>query len=117
MKRLTATLALASSLACAQPAPIALEQARELDLDGLRGLGPATTRVVLQERERAPFRDWTDLMQRVPGIGPRKAQDLSAQGLRVQGQAYPNPPPRKAPKGGAGRPEADRSEPGPSTPH
>ena len=81
-------LALASSLACAQPAPLALEQARELDLDGLRGLGPATTQRVLQERERAPFRDWADLMARVPGIGPRKAQDLSAQGLRVQGQAY-----------------------------
>ena len=117
MKCLTATLALASSLACAQPAPIALEHARELDLDGLRGLGPATTRVVLQERERAPFRDWTDLMRRVPGIGPRKAQDLSNQGLRIQGQAYPSAPPRKAPKAGAGRPEAVRSAPGPSTPH
>ena len=114
MKRLTATLALASSLACAQPAPIALEHARELDLDGLRGLGPATTRVVLQERERAPFRDWTDLMQRVPGIGSRKAQDLSAQGLRVQGQAYPGPPhkPPSAPRAGAGRAQAGQAEPG-----
>ena len=114
MKRLTATLALASSLACAQPAPIALEHARELDLDGLRGLGPATTRVVLQERERAPFRDWTDLMQRVPGIGPRKAQDLSAQGLRVQGQAYPAPPhkPPSVPRAGAGRAQAGQAEPG-----
>ena len=85
-------LALASSLACAQPAPLALEQARELDLDGLRGLGPTTTQWVLQERERAPFHDWADLMARVPGIGPRKAQDLSAQGLRVQGLAYTTPP-------------------------
>ena len=115
MKRLCAALALASSLACAQPAPIALEQARELDLDGLRGLGPATTRVVLQERERAPFRDWTDLMQRVPGIGPHKAQDLSAQGLRVQGQAYPSAAPRKRPQArpaATGGTEASRSEPG-----
>ena len=94
-------LALASGLACAQPLPLALEQARELDLDGLRGLGPATTQRVLHERERAPFRDWADLMQRVPGIGPRKALDLSEQGLRVQGQAYTPPQPQSR---GAARP-------------
>jgi len=117
MKRLTATLALASSLAGAQPAPIALEHARELDLDGLRGLGPATTRRMLQEREHAPFRDWTDLMQRVPGIGPRKAQDLSEQGLRVQGQPYPSTPPRKAPNTPNARAaETGHTEPGRSSP-
>ena len=66
-----------------------IAQARELDLDGLRGLGPTTTRLILQERERQPFRDWKDLMQRTPGIGPKKAAQLSEQGLRVQGQTYP----------------------------
>lgn len=66
-----------------------LSQARELDLDGLRGLGPATTQRILAERERAPFRDWADLMQRVPGIGARKAAQLSTQGLRVNGQSEP----------------------------
>lgn len=79
-------------LASAQTLDIA--QAREIDLDGLRGLGPATTRLILQERERQPFRDWQDLMKRTPGIGPRKAADLSDQGLRVQGQPYPAKSPR-----------------------
>ena len=69
-----------------------IAQAREIDLDGLRGLGPATTRLILQERERQPFRDWKDLMQRTPGIGPKKAAQLSEQGLRVQGQPYPAAP-------------------------
>ena len=69
-----------------------IAQARELDLDGLRGLGPATTRLILQERERQPFRDWKDLMQRTPGIGPKKASQLSEQGLRVQGQPFPAAP-------------------------
>lgn len=73
-------------LAHAQTLDIA--QAREMDLDGLRGLGPATTRAMLQERERQAFRDWADLMQRIPGIGPKKAAQLSDQGLRVQGQPY-----------------------------
>ena len=71
-----------------------IAQARELDLDGLRGLGPATTRIILQERERRPFKDWKDLMQRTPGIGPKKAAQLSGQGLRVQDQPYPAAPRR-----------------------
>jgi len=80
-------LLLASAWASAQTVDIA--QAREIDLDGLRGLGPATTKIILQERDRRPFKDWKDLMQRTPGIGPKKAAQLSEQGLRVQGQPYP----------------------------
>ena len=89
--RLALGLLLWATWAGAQSLDVA--HAREIDLDGLRGLGPATTRTLLQERERQPFRDWRDLMQRVPGIGPKKAAELSAQGLRVQGQAYPASPP------------------------
>ena len=81
---LLATMGMAS----AQTLDIA--QARDLDLDGLRGLGPSTTRRILQERERQPFQDWRDLMRRTPGIGPKKAAQLSAQGLRVQSQPYPD---------------------------
>jgi len=90
--RFALVLLLAARLASAQTLDVA--QAREIDLDGLRGLGPATTRLILQERERQPFRDWKDLMQRTPGIGPRKAAQLSEQGLRVQGQPYPAAPQR-----------------------
>lgn len=84
---LAACVLACAGLASAQTLDVA--QARELDLDGLRGLGPATTQRILSERERAPFRDWADLMQRVPGIGARKATQLSEQGLRVNGQSYP----------------------------
>ena len=87
--RLALALLLAATLSGAQTLDIA--QAREMDLDGLHGLGPATTRRILQERERQPFRDWQDLMQRTPGLGPQKAARLSEQGLRVQGQPYPAP--------------------------
>ncbi len=83
--------------ALAQGRTIDLENARELDLDGLRWLGPASTRQILEERERRPFKDWQDLMQRSSGIGPRKAAQLSAQGLRVQGQPYPTPTPAPPP--------------------
>ena len=83
---------LIAGLSGAQTLDIA--QAREIDLDGLRGLGPATTRRLLLERERQPFRDWHDLMQRTAGIGPKKAAQLSQQGLRVQGLPYTAEAPR-----------------------
>ena len=79
---------------CVAAQTLDVERARDIDLDGLRGLGPATTRLILEERERQPFRDWKDLMKRTPGIGPKKASQLSEQGLRVQGQPYPMAPAR-----------------------
>ena len=87
-----ASLCVASGL-CAQT-PLDIERAREMDLDGLQGLGPATTRLILQERDRQPFANWQDLMRRVSGIGRKKAAQLSVQGLRVQGHPYPNSPER-----------------------
>ena len=69
-------------------AQVDLNQASEIELDGMKGLGPATTQRILAERQKAPFRDWPDVMQRIPGIGPQKAASLSAQGLRVQGQGH-----------------------------
>jgi competence protein ComEA len=89
MKHILA-LWLLSGAAIAGTPTLDITQARESDLDGLRGLGPATTRQILQERERQPFRNWMDLMQRVSGIGPKKAQQLSEQGLRVQGRPWPD---------------------------
>ena len=73
-------------------AQVDLNKAREMDLDGLNGVGPTMTRHIMNERQIAPFRDWTDVMQRVKGIGPKKAANLSDQGVRVQGQSYGQAP-------------------------
>jgi len=70
-------------------AQIELNQASEIDLDGLKGIGPATTRQVLAERQKAPFKDWPDVLARIRGLGPHKATQLSDQGLRVEGAPYP----------------------------
>ena len=69
-------------------AAVEINQASEADLDGLRGLGPATTRQILAEREKAVFRSWPELLTRIKGLGPVKARELSAQGLRVNGEAF-----------------------------
>jgi len=75
-------------------AQIDINRATEAQLDSIRGVGPATTRVILQERERQPFRDWADLIARVRGIGKTSARRFSEQGFTVNGQAYalPHPP-------------------------
>jgi competence protein ComEA len=62
-----------------------INQASEMELDGIRGVGPALSARILTARAQAPFRDWSDLMARVRGLGVYKAQEISMQGLRVNG--------------------------------
>jgi len=84
----------ALSLLLSTPAQAELEinQATEAQLDSLLHVGPALSQKILSQRQQSPFADWPDLIRRVPGIGPRRARQLSHQGLTVQGQAYPGTP-------------------------
>ena len=53
-------------------------------LKDLRGVGPRTAQMIVQERNRAgPFESLEDLSDRVRGIGPKRLQTLQAAGLRV----------------------------------
>ena len=65
-----------------------LNQASEIQLDSLHGVGPALTRDLMRERQKTAFHNWADVMRRVKGLGPAKAAHLSAQGVRVQGWAF-----------------------------
>lgn len=58
------------------------------DLASIKGLGPSTSQRLVQTRQTAPFKNWDDLIARMPGVGPATAQKLSAGGLRIQGLAY-----------------------------
>lgn len=69
-------------------AQVDVNLATEAQLDGILGLGPATTRRILAEREKAPFKNWADLLARVKGIGTQSAVKLCANGLNVNGQAF-----------------------------
>jgi competence protein ComEA len=102
MRRALAALLL-GVVALAAPAwALEVNQASAAELDGLRGVGPGLSTPMLEERAKAPFRDWADLMARIKGIGPGNAARFSAQGLRVNGQAYERPasptPPSSAPR-------------------
>lgn len=78
-------------LAATAHAGIDVNTATEADLDGLRGIGPATTRAILEQRAQRPYADWGDLLARVPGLGGKRAQALSEAGLTVDGATYTRP--------------------------
>jgi len=82
---------LASSLALLAAvsfAAVDINKATVADLDSIKGIGPATSAKMLDERKASPFKDWADLIQRVPGIGDKRAAKLSAEGLTVNGEAF-----------------------------
>ncbi|CAM5186097.1 Competence protein ComEA OS=Castellaniella defragrans OX=75697 GN=HNR28_000866 PE=4 SV=1 [Castellaniella defragrans] len=55
-------------------------------LRGVRGIGPKTAQIILQERERGgSYASFADLSDRVRGIGPKRAQGLQAAGLTIDG--------------------------------
>jgi competence protein ComEA len=69
-------------------AAVDINKATVADLDSIKGIGPATSAKMLDERKASPFKDWADLIQRVPGIGDKRAAKLSNQGLTVNGDAF-----------------------------
>lgn len=84
-KVLAALLALAAAAALAA---IDVNTASQADLDSIKGIGPGTSGKLLEQRKSAKFKDWADMIQRVPGIGDKRAAKLSAEGLTVNGAAF-----------------------------
>jgi competence protein ComEA len=79
------------SLCCAALAYAAVDvnQASEAELDGIKGIGPAMSARILQEREKAPFKDWADLIERVQafGRGPARQRPQLQEGQGPQDPA------------------------------
>jgi competence protein ComEA len=65
-----------------------INQANEAELDSIKGMGPSLSAKVITARSQGPFKDWSDLMQRVTGIRQNKARQFSEQGLTVNGQPF-----------------------------
>jgi len=73
-----------------------INQASQAELEQIRGIGPALSAKIVQAREQAPFKDWSDFVERVRGVGPGSAAKMSAAGLTVAGQAYAAAEPAKS---------------------
>jgi competence protein ComEA len=82
-------LALALALVAAGAHAVEANSASRAQLEQLRHVGPPLADAILVAREQGgSFKDWSDLMQRVRGIGAAKAVKLSQAGLTVNGQGY-----------------------------
>mgnify|MGYP006267575123 CR=1 FL=1 len=90
-KKIFAYSALLGALLCtgiASAAAIDVNKATEAELDSIKGVGPAMSGRIIKERQKAPFKDWTDFINRTHGMGPSAAKRFSEQGMNVSGTAY-----------------------------
>lgn len=69
-------------------AAVDVNTASPADLDSIKGIGPGTSSKLLEVRKAGKFKDWPDLIERMPGIGEKRAVKLSAEGLTVNGEAF-----------------------------
>jgi competence protein ComEA len=80
-------------------AAVDVNKGTEVQLDSIKGIGPATSALIMAERKKAEFKNWDDLISRVKGLGDKTAAKLSEGGLTVGGTSYK--PSAAAPKAGA----------------
>jgi competence protein ComEA len=69
-------------------AAVDVNKASEAELDGIKHIGPATSRLIISERKKSEFKNWDDFITRVKGVGEKRAAEFSAAGLTVGGAAY-----------------------------
>lgn len=74
--------------AAAAFAAVDVNKASAADLDGLKGIGPAISSRIIDERKKGSFKNWQDFIDRVKGVGEHNAVKFSAEGLTVNGAAF-----------------------------
>lgn len=87
-KLLARALAIFALLGCVTAFAADVNKASEAELDAVRGIGPAMSKRILDERKKGNFKDWNDLVDRVKGVGPANAERFSKEGLTVNGEAF-----------------------------
>lgn len=86
LKKILAVLAML--YAAASFAAVDVNKATSAELDGIKGIGPAISAKILDERKKGNFKDWNDFITRVQGVGETNAAKFSAEGLTVNGAGY-----------------------------
>ena len=69
-------------------AAVDVNKATAAELDGLKGIGPAISSRIIDERKKGAYKDWNDFIVRVKGVGEGNAAKFSAEGLTVNGSGY-----------------------------
>jgi len=88
-KLLAAALAL---FAAAAFAAVDANTATQAELEAVKGIGPAISSKIIEERKKAPFKDWQDMVTRVKGVGEHNSAKFSTAGLTVNGAAFAGAP-------------------------
>ncbi len=73
-------------------AAVDVNKATVAELDSIKGIGPAISGKILDERKKGNFKDWNDFIDRVKGIGDGNAAKLSTAGLTVNGSSFSGAP-------------------------
>lgn len=87
MFRIIAALILAAFAFAAQAA-VDANKANQAELETVKGIGPGLSGKILEARKAGAFKDWSDLVDRVGGVGPGNASRFSQAGLTVNNAAY-----------------------------
>ena len=69
-------------------AAVDVNQASQAELESVKGIGPGLSSKIIAARKTSSFKDWTDFVDRVSGIGPGNAGRFSQAGLTVGGKTY-----------------------------
>jgi len=86
LKKILALVAMLYAAACF--AAVDVNKATAAELDSIKGIGPGISTKILDERKKGSFKDWTDFVDRVKGVGEGNAAKFSAEGLTVNGEAF-----------------------------
>lgn len=73
-------------------AAVDVNQATRADLETVKGIGPGLSGKIVDARKTGNFKDWSDLVERVGGIGAGNAAKLSQAGLTVGGATLDGKP-------------------------
>jgi competence protein ComEA len=83
IKKFLAAFTLAVSMSAAFAA-VDINAANSDALRGIKGIGPAKAKAILDEREaHGPFKDAAELSKRVKGMGGKTVERLQAEGLSI----------------------------------
>ena len=58
------------------------------ELQAIKGIGAAKSKLIVEERKKGEFKNWDDFITRVKGFGEASATKLSAEGLTVGGAGF-----------------------------
>jgi competence protein ComEA len=86
LKKILAIVAMLYAAACF--AAVDINKAGAAELDSIKGIGPAMSSKILDERKKGNFKDWNDFIERVKGVGEGNAAKFSGEGLTVNGSAF-----------------------------